>query len=190
MTNKRSWTTPNADAEFRTWSERLGGWGYQTTPTELRSRLFGIALWAGAIRDRIAWPFAKYGKFTGAQQGWRMFVRPQKYPGELHVDIFVEGRWQPLVRPWDPASTWRRSQRRHNRFRKLLGRFARTFYADRYTQTARWFARAAIADEPAATRVRVRLYRYRSAAPPEVLAGQVPDGRYEHERIFTAEELH
>ncbi|MEM6995765.1 MAG: hypothetical protein AAF721_34970, partial [Myxococcota bacterium] len=80
-------------------------------------------------------------------------------------------------------------QRRHNRVRKLLGRFARTFYPDRYRQTARWFATRAAVDFPEATAVRVRLFRVQSPTAAEVRADREPEGRYEHEQRFDAEAL-
>ena len=40
---------------------------------------------------------------------------------------------------------------------------------------------------PDATRVRVRLFRYRTLPPARVLAGETPRGRYEHTAVFEAE---
>jgi hypothetical protein len=73
--------------------------------------------------------------------------------------------------------------------RKQLGRFARTFYPRRYDAVARWLATEAARDFPDATSVRVRLWRYVSLPPDRVLAGEEPEGRYEHELLFEADTL-
>ena len=189
LTNPRAWDTPNARAELAAWSDRLGRMGIATSPEALGADVLRIGTAVGTWRDRIAWPFSHYAQLTGARQGWQMFLRPQQHPAELHVDVLVDGQWQALVRPWDPESTWRARQRAHNRVRKLLGRFARTFYPSRYDSVARWFARHAARDFPAATDVRVRLWRYRSPSPAQRMAGTLPEGHYEHERTFEAQAL-
>jgi hypothetical protein len=189
LTNRRGWESENAKAEFRNWATRLQQLGFDVTPEEFESGLWRVNVGIGTWRDRVAWPFQHYARITGARQGWQMFATPQKVPAELHVDAMVDGQWQALVRPRDPESTWRLSQRKHNRVRKQLGRFARTFYPDRYETIARWFATAAVHDFPDATAVRVRLWRYGSLPPARVLAGEEPEGRYEHERVWQAQDL-
>jgi hypothetical protein len=170
LTNRRGWESSNAKAEFRNWATRLQRVGWDVTPEQFESKLWAVNVAIGKWRDRVAWPFGHYARLTGARQGWQMFATPQKVPAELHVDVLVDGQWQPLVR-------------------QQLGRFARTFYPDRYEAVARWFATAAARDFPEATGVRVRLWRYASLPPEQVLAGRVPEGHYEHERVFEAESL-
>jgi hypothetical protein len=189
LTNRRGWQTRNVQAEFRDWSQRLTHWGWEISPDELETRLWKGSSAFGTVRDRVAWPFARYADATGARQGWQMFATPQEYPAELHLDVRVDGTWHALVRPRDPRSTWRRRQREHNRMRKLLGRFARTFYPERYEAFARWLATEAANDFPQASQVRARLWRYRSLRPERVLAGEQPEGHYEHELVFDAEAL-
>ena len=184
VANRRAWESANAKAEFHRWADRLG-----TDPETFRSRLWGVAQTAGRARDRAGAPFEVYAALTGTGQGWQMFATPQKVPAELHVDIEVNGQWKALVRPRDPRSTWRLQQRTHNRLRKALGRFARTFHASRYRGLARWFAVQAARDFPEATRVRVVLWRYRSLPPRAVREGQQPQGREEHPIVFDAEAL-
>jgi hypothetical protein len=184
VADERSWNTENAQAEFRRWADRLG-----TDQQTFRRRLWKVAVEAGRVRDRIGAPFEVYARLTGTGQGWQMFATPQKVPAELHVDVEVDGEWKALVRPLDPRSNWRLQQRTHNRMRKALGRFARTFHRPRYEGLAHWFATQAARDFPEATRVRVGLWRYRSLPPEAVLAGETPRGHYEHELVFEAEEL-
>ena len=189
LTNRRGWETPNAKAEFKNWSERLRAVGWDLTPEEFEAELWAVDSSFGRWRDRVAAPFAIYARYTGARQGWQMFATPQKVPGEVHLDVFVDGKWRSLVRPRDPRSNWRLAQRTHNRVRKQLGRFGRTFYRNQYDGFARWLASLAAADFPEARRIRVRLWRYHSLPPERVLAGEVPKGHYEHARHFDAEAL-
>ncbi len=189
LLNRRGWKSENAKAEFRNWAARMRHVGWDVSPEEFEASLWRVNVAMGKWRDRVAWPFEHYSRLTGARQGWQMFATPQKVPAELHVDVLVDGQWQPLVRPRDPESTWRLRQREHNRVRKQLGRFARTFYPKRYELVARWFATAAARDFPDATQVRVRLWRYASLPPERVLAGEQPEGRYEHELLWEADAL-
>lgn len=184
IANERAWESKNAQAEFRHWAQRLG-----TEPEVFQARLWSFAQSAGRARDQVGKPFQVYADLSGTGQGWQMFATPQKVPAELHLDVEVDGRWKALVRPRDTRSMWRRGQRTQNRFRKVLGRFARTFYRPRYEGLARWLATEAAVDFPEVTRVRVRLWRYRTLPPQEVRAGEQPEGHYEHELLFDAEEL-
>ena len=188
LANKKAWSTPNAMAELTAWTKRLEAIGISTTPERLRAQVYGANVAVGTWRDRIGWPLSRYARLTGATQGWAMFARPQKYPAELHIDVLEQGQWRPLVRPWNQTE-WRQHQRTHNRVRKMLGRYARTFYADRYQGAARWFATEAARDFPNVTEIRVQLWRSRSPTPEQARAGEAPEGHYEYELRFDAEEL-
>lgn len=187
--DRSRWQTANAKDDLRTMAARLRGWGIDTDERRLAQALWDAGSAYLELRGPLAWPFERYAETTGCRQGWQMFASPQRHPAELHVDVELDGRWQVIYRPHDDQAAWNRRQFEHNRFRKLLGRFARGFVRRDYDQTARWVAAKAAAQHPAATRVRIRLYRYATLPPAEVLAGERPTGRYEHERLFEAEAL-
>lgn len=187
--NRARWKTANAKADLRQMARRLQGWGIDTDEQRLARDLWALGSAYLTVQRPLAWPFAVYAKVTGSRQGWQMFASPQRHPAELHVDVEIDGQWQPIYRPQSDAHDWNREQLEHNRFRKFLGRFARGFYRQHYDQAARWVATKAAREHPRATRVRVQLYRYASLTPAQVLAGEPKQGRYEHARRFDAEGL-
>ncbi|MCA9635082.1 MAG: hypothetical protein KC420_03500 [Myxococcales bacterium] len=189
LNNPAMWRSANTRSDIAGYAAALGQVGVEITPEELGARVRDAAATFGRIRELLAAPFAGYAALVGARQGWAMFASPQRVPAEVHVDLEIGGEWRPLYRPHDDAAAWRRATFEHNRFRKFNGRFARTFIPPHYDGLARWLAREAAAEFPEATAIRVRLYRYRTLPPAEARAGRRPEGRYEHERRFVAEEL-
>lgn len=179
------WKTANARADLRSMAQRLSAWGWSTDEHELARTLWSAGDAYLQVQRPLAAPFEIYAELSGSRQGWSMFASPQRHPAELHVDLELDGQWQPLYRPRDDAHAWHRDQFEHNRFRKFLGRFARGFHRKHYDEAAAWVAAQALHEHPEATRVRVRLHRYATLPPEQVRAGEQPsDGRYEHERVF------
>jgi hypothetical protein len=186
----RRWQTENARADLRQMAQRLTAWGWEIDEHGLARVLWSLGDAYLRVQRPVAAPFEAYAQLTGSRQGWAMFASPQRHPAELHVDVEVDGRWQMIYRPHSDAHAWNRRQLEHNRFRKFLGRFARGFQPQHYDQAARWVATKAAREHPAASRVRVRLWRYATLPPARVRAGERPsDGRYEHERVFEAAAL-
>ncbi|GAB4528940.1 MAG: hypothetical protein Tsb0020_45960 [Haliangiales bacterium] len=97
--------------------------------------------------------------------------------------------WRPIIRPHSAEHDFWGHALRHNRMRKQLGRFGRTFYPQSYDGLTRYIAHAAARAFPEAVEIRARLYRYPSPSPAQVRAGDAPPGRYEHERRFDAAAL-
>lgn len=189
LTDSKRWQAANTRVEMERWSERLRGWGIDTTPQSLTATLRGWADSYARARRRFAGPFDLYAEATGVRQGWSMFASPQKVTAELHVDVRVGDAWRPLVRPWDPSLDWRLHARAHHRVRKALGRLGRSFREDRYEGLARWLATMAARDFPDVVEVRVAMWRQRSPTVAQARAGDVPGGYYEHVRSFDAEAL-
>ncbi|MCH9686875.1 MAG: hypothetical protein K0V04_35905 [Deltaproteobacteria bacterium] len=187
--DRRRWRTANAQADLEQWTKRLQGWGFDTDKRRLAQSLWSIGGAYLTVQRPIVTPFAWYARVSGSRQGWHMFASPQRHPAELHVEIERDGAWVLIYRPHSDEHAWNREQFEHNRFRKFLGRFARGFIQSDYEHTARWVAARAAADHPAATQVRVRLYRYQTLPPAAVVSGGKPKGRYERERVFEAEAL-
>lgn len=185
----RRWQNENARDDLRKMAERLNAWGFHTDASALEQDLRSVANRYVRVQQVIATPFQSYAALTGSRQGWSMFASPQRHPAELHVDMLQHGEWQALYRPHSNAHDWKRAQFEHNRFRKFLGRFARGFQIAHYDQAAHWVATRVALEHPAATTIRVQLYRYATLSPEDVRAGKTPIGRYEHTRVWNAEAL-
>jgi hypothetical protein len=184
IANPATWRTPGMKADLAAWAGRFRSAGLDTTPASFEASLWRLANRYLSLRERVVAPFALYGELSGAAQGWAMFASPQRHPAEVHVDIREAGDFRPLFRPRSDEHAWRRAELDHNRIRKYVGRFARGFERRDYDQLARWLAAQAARDFPAASQVRVRLYRYATLGPEEVRAGQRPTGIYEETRLF------
>lgn len=189
MLDERGWESENTRLELVRWSERLGQLGIDTTPEGLAHAMRRLAGRYLGVHAVITAPFAQYTRRTGAIQGWAMFASPQKYPAELHIDILEGKTWRPIYRPHSAEHDFWGEHFRHNRMRKQLGRFARTFDTGSYDRLAQYVAREAALAHPQARAIRVRLWRYETLSPEAVRAGQTPSGRYEHDRRFNAETL-
>jgi hypothetical protein len=183
----RQWHTPNARADLQQAVERLRRFGIDTDEQRLGASLRSAANAYLNVYEPLSWPFRRYAEWSGCRQGWRMFARPQRHPAELHVDVEVDGHWQPLYRPHSDEYAWNREQFEHNRFRKFLGRFARGFVQKDYDEAANFIGHEALDDHPEANRARVQLYRYASLPPARVRAGEAPLGHYRNVRIVRAE---
>ncbi|MCA9714983.1 MAG: hypothetical protein H6713_12630 [Myxococcales bacterium] len=189
LTNKAAWRSKNTQADFAAWTAGLNRAGVEITPQEFEAWLWSLAERYGRARDRVTRPVQPYARYLGLEQSWQMFASPQRHPGELHVDIRVDGEWRPIYRSRSREYTWRRGQLDYHRMRKYVGRFARGIVPGHYNPLARALARAAASDFPEAESIRVRLYRYRSLPPDRVRAGERPEGRYEHTRVYPAAPL-
>lgn len=189
LLNQSGWESENTKNELVRWSERLNGLGVATTPEELEQTVRRqVARYLG-VHAVITAPFAQYARWTGAIQGWAMFASPQRHPAELHIDILEGSTWRPIYRPHSAEHDFWGPRFRHNRMRKQLGRFARTFHVGTYDRLARFVAREAALAYPQARTIRVQLWRYATLSPEAVRAGQTPTGRYEETRRFNARTL-
>src|SRR5262249_8579107 len=126
-------------------------------------------------------PFDEYYALCGTMQSWRMFAGPHRYPTRLEIDVEQDGRWRAVYVQRNPEYDWLRARLDHYRFRPVLYRFGWYHdvpgYAD-YENFANWVSAHARGDFPAADRVRVRLYKARTASPEETRAGRQPAGEY------------
>ncbi len=191
LLNERAWQSRNTQTEMVRWSSVLRSVGITQSPEALAHNLRALATRYAGVYHTIIAPFRRYERLSQARQGWQMFATPQKSPAELHIDM-REGPsqpWLPLYRPHSEVHDAWRNRLTHNRLRKLQGRFARSFRPDTYDALARFIAGHMARDYPEASDIRIRLGRYDTLPPERVRAGQRPVMRYEHERIFIAQEL-
>lgn len=186
LVDRRAWQTDNAQADFRAWSESLGGIGVDVSPQDLQARLWELSRAYLRVRRVVAAPFEAYARLTGVSQGWQMMTSPQRHPAELHVAVRTHAKapWQPVYASRSDTLTWRRDQLDHDRFRKIVGRFARSRDTTSYDRVARWLAKAAAADFPDASGARVTQVRYRVLPPEEVARGDTAARRPRHVRVF------
>lgn len=181
MASKRSWQTPQAQAEAATWAKNLRSVGISTTAEELTEGMHSFTRGYLRLHGRLNQPFRPYQKLANMRQGWSMFSHPQTHPGWLHIDIRSDIRprgqsYRPIYIQHSEQHTWRRDQFEHNRVRKLLGRIARRPKGHpAYKALTRWIARQVARDFPDATHVRVRHFRRRTLKPG---SGEAPKGRF------------
>jgi hypothetical protein len=180
LLNRSQWKSAESQAQFAGWANRLRSIGIDTTAAGLEAWLWDRAGEYASVRRRIERPFAPYVQRLHLYQGWSLFSQPQRHPVRLHVDLDRGDGWQPIHVQGSSEHTWRRAQLSHHRLRKLIGRVGRRKNLGSYGRLVDWLARVAAADFPDGQRLRVRLYRYRTAAPGD----RVADGTFTDERII------
>jgi hypothetical protein len=180
--NRARWQAANVKSDFAGWARALRSIGVDTTPERLADRTYGVAEGYVEARSVFAAPFTHYPTFSGARQGWAMFASPQRHPVELHVDVLEGGQWVPIFRSRSRRHDWMWTELDQHRMRKLVGRFAREERKDVFFRLADHLAQRALRDHPAATRARVRMFRYDTLPPERVAAGERPVGRYTESR--------
>jgi hypothetical protein len=184
LANPARWETKNHHDDMAQWARYL-----HRDPPRFTRDVFELASAYTGTRNVIATPFVPYATFSGSRQGWNMFASPMRHPGEVHVDVEEKGVYRPIFRPHSPDARWRVEQFEEHRFRKFMGRFARGFRPAAFDQLARFLAKQAFADYPAATRVRVALYRYDTLPPSRVARSEQPSGAYEVTRVYSPKDL-
>lgn len=189
LRRESSWRSGHVQREIRAWSRQLSALGIDTDPSRLEQTLRRGTDRYVAVHESISFPFAAYAMLTGSRQGWQMFASPQRFPAEVHVDVWRDSQWQPIYRPHSEYD-WNHEQLLHNRFRKFQGRFARRFIARHYNDFCEWIARGVARDFPKAERVRIRLYTYELQTPPAIARGdRARPSEYRHARQFDLESL-
>jgi len=184
------WKRDTTQEELRQWAGSLDRVGIDTSAQGLEEFLWNLSQGYVSLRRHLIRPFTPYSKYSSVAQGWRMFTNPQRRPARLHLSlVFEDGREEDLFIPHSDQANWRRRQFDHNRFRKQLGRLARDTPNRDFDFIASWAAKRAAGDFPLATKLRVRLYRWRSLDASDVRAGVEPDGNYVRERLLALEPL-
>jgi len=186
--NRRAWSNPTVQAEFSAWAARLTAAGRPTTTEELEAFLWDFAVAYMGQRKKILEPMYPYYKWSGTHQPWRMFIAPHRNPSKLHIDLKVDGDWQPLYIARDPELDWRADLLDNERFRSALFRYAWRQYKGSYRQFGRWAAHEAAAEFPEATHIRLRWYQYRTIEPARIRAGEEQVGTFESPLTFTLDE--
>lgn len=182
---RAAWKDPTVQQEFRVWAGFFSQFGREVSVAELQDRLWILANDVTGLRKALVRPFAPYVEYIGMRQPWRMFVAPHRFPTTLVIDLREGEAWRTLYIDRSDEHTWRRAIFDHDRMRAAVFRYGWPEYISIYRDFGRWIARAAAADFPEATQVRVRMLKRRSPTPEEVRAGQIPEGDYRQELIIS-----
>ncbi len=182
--SKSAWADPTVQGEFEVWTERLNAWGADLTVAELEAELWDFATAYMAKRKAVLDPLQPYYRYTGTTQSWRMFVAPHRYPARLHVELKEEGDWRDLYIARSAEADWRSRQLDHDRMRAAIFRFSWKPYLRYYESFTRWVAARAAEDFPEAEQVRLRFWKYKTASPEMVRAGEVPEGKWILPRVL------
>lgn len=189
VANRKTWQSPNMQADLEQWSKRLRFLGYRDK-RELEDDLWTLAQRYLEVRKAFIAPFETYAAYVGGvRQGWRMFANPRIQSAELHIDVLEGHDWRPIYRPHSAEYDFWGDKFRHNRFRKLLGRIGLPEMRGELHYLARFVAERAARAYPQARQIRVRLYRYFTLGPAAVRRGDQPEGEYDPPLVFSAKEL-
>ena len=177
---RSAWADPTVQAEFDVWYARLAGVGAPVGDrAEFEDRLFEFAQSFMKARGQVLEPFVPYYRYFGTYQSWRMFVAPHTHPARMHVEIRVDGEWQPVYVERSAEHQWLGWQLDQDRFRSAVFRYSWRPYRKVYRQFVDWLAVQALRDFPEATDLRVRFYKAKSPSPEQVKRGDIPKGRFE-----------
>jgi hypothetical protein len=176
--DRSDWKSPLAQEEFKSWSESLSRWGMDVTPAKLEASLWDMAERYMSVRNMLLRPFRPYYALCGTSQGWRMFVGPNLHPSCLHIDIEENGAWRPIYIERDPAHNWLGAKLDHEHFRTAIFTMIFFHHHREYERFASWVARAAARDFPEASRVRIRVFKFRTPRPVEVREERRPPGTF------------
>lgn len=169
--------------ETETGREQVAAWAglFRAVGINMTDQEAAVWLWdAGQVlvsaRSAITTPFAKYYRWCGTRQSWRMFAFVVKRPTLFTVEVEQNGQWQPLYQVGSETATWRQPFFHHERIRGLIAGFDTSKRG--YAPFSDWLAAQIHQEFPDATAARTRVLR-----TPTTLPGQKPaEPRWEMEK--------
>lgn len=178
--SRGSWKEPTVQAELATWARIL-----HVPPPALEDRLFSLATTYMDARSTVLRPVRPYIEATGADQPWRMFVAPHRYPARYQVQArgpgpfsTAEEGWQTLFEERSRAARWRASFFAQERVRSVLFRYSWPEYSGDARRTCEWLAKQIRAENPELLETRCRFWKARSPSAAEVREGRIPEGAW------------
>ncbi len=187
--NRSAWRDPTVQGEFEAWTTRLNALGLDWSQTEVEDTAWELASGYQHVRRALLWPFKPYYTYCGTWQSWRMFVAPHRYPARLQIEVETPDGWELLYVARNERFDWHATQLDHDRMRAAIFRFGWRPYRSHYKRFGRWVAAQVAREQPDATRVQLKFWKYRTASPEEVASGNLPDGRFEKNLLFELEEF-
>jgi hypothetical protein len=186
---RSAWKDPTVQAEFAAWTVRLNQLGIDVTAAQVEDQAWEVATAVMSKRRAMLAPFMPYYTYMGTWQSWRMFVAPHRFPSRLSIDIsHSEGRqtatWEPLYVARDRKLNWHADQLDHDRMRAAVFRYGWKSYRRAYREFGVWTARQVAQEQADIKWIRIRLYRFETASPDQVLTDQRPSGKYHSTLIF------
>ena len=109
-------------AELKGWSKKLQTIGVNISPLKLRRVGFDFANQYGRVYLNLVAPFRPYYRHCGTDQQWVLFSAPDRFPPRLELDLFDNGEWKTLYRPFETAQ-WYANLIESGRFRAAVSRF-------------------------------------------------------------------
>jgi hypothetical protein len=169
LADRRRWDDQRTQREFDLWSQRLTSLGIALSRDEIDRSLWRWAQRYLAVREALAWPFERYAQTTGTLQTWGMFRAPQRRPGKLRVELHEGDAWRVVYESRSSQHRYLGGVLDHNRVRKQVART--TSDEALFHDFARFIARRADRDFPAADGVRVTFLRFDSLGPEATRRG-------------------
>lgn len=177
--NRANWADPTVQAEFTAWAGRFG-----MAPKVFEDRLWEVANLYGDAYKTLLTPIRPYEDLVGAEQSWKMFVAPHRFPTKLQVSGRAgSGEWRVLFEESSSEATWRAELLRIERLRSAIFRWGWPNYASSWSKGCTAIARLAFADMPDLTMVRCRMWKAKSPSPAEVMSGSRPPGAWTSTRL-------
>lgn len=174
--NAEALDAPAAAAELRAWGARLG-----VTPEALKA----WAIRAGAAEDRvhqaILKPFGPYLSFTGAEQPWRLFIAPNRWPTRFRIEVWSwkePAAWQTVFEEGSREYRWRGAALSNERPRSYLELLSWPNFSWLGPTVCRWAAKALFEERKDVVRVRCRNYRAPSPSPEQAARGEQDPGEW------------
>jgi hypothetical protein len=174
--NQAALDAPAAAAELRMWGARLG-----VAPEALKA----WAIKAGAAEDEvhhaISVPFRPYLRFTGAEQPWRLFIAPNRWPTRFQIEVWsskAPAKWQTVFEEGSKEYSWRGSTLAHERPRSYLELLSWPNFAWLGPAVCRWAAKGLFEERKDVVAVRCRNYRAPSPSPEQAARGEQDPGEW------------
>lgn len=177
-TRPEDWQSPEARAELGSWAARL-----RTDPEQLSRSLYGLAVTWSATHRAMTRPFEPYHACCGTEQGWRLFVAPNRFPLVVHIDVREGSTWRPIYREHSGEHDWIGHVLRSDRMRALIHLYGRPGRGQNLQALVGWLANRAATSFPEASAIRVRHLQGRLPNPVELRSGVRPPQRVVSEII-------
>ena len=187
--NRSAWKAATVQDEFAVWANRLQGVGLQISVAELEDALWEFAVGYERGRRDALQPFARYYRYAGTSQSWRMFVAPHRYPGRLVIDVDEGEGFTRVYEARSSEFTWGSTWFDHDRMRSAVFRYAWPHFRRPRSEFTSWVADQAADAFPHAHRVRVGFLRYRTRSPDEVRQGVMPKVKLELSNIRNLDKI-
>ncbi len=164
---------PDVQAAIEAWRGVAGAAGVAVDAEAFREQLWVAGSKMLAVRSSALTPLQPYYRYAGTSQGWAMFGYLNHTPARLEIHVDSGIGWEPLFIARTTAHTWRARQLDQERVRGLVNAFSWRSSRQQMRALADWIAVQAVADFPAAKRIRVQMRTRPLPAPHELRVSRV-----------------